>query len=47
MKNTLYEQRSQIKKDIKDLENAKHNLQQIEGKKIIKQHEKKWSEPVK
>ena len=47
MKNSLYEQRSQIKKDIRDLENAKHNLQSLSGKESQKQHEKKLPEPEK
>ena len=31
LKNNLYEQRSQMKKDIRDLENAQHNLLQLSG----------------
>ena len=35
MKNTLYEQRCQIKKDIGDLENAKYNLLQLERRDAL------------
>ena len=31
-KNALYEERGQMKKDLKDMETAKHNLEQVLGK---------------
>ena len=38
-KNILYEQRSQMKKDMRDLENAKHNIKQLaEQKDLKKEH---------
>ena len=40
MKNSLYEQHGQMKKDIRDLENAKHNLLSLSGKEHQKQYEK-------
>ena len=46
-KNILYEQRSQMKKDIRDLENAKHNILLLSGQKMPKQHEKDVPEAEK
>lgn len=46
-KNYLYEQRSQMKKDILDLENAKHNIMLLSGQKMSKQHEKDTPEVEK
>ena len=41
-KNALYEERSHMKKDLKDMENAKHNLEQILGKeKSIEQRKER------
>lgn len=44
-KNVLYEQRSQMKKDLKDLENAKHNLKQLAEKERTPKRERKEPEP--
>ena len=46
-KNILYEQRSQMKKDIHDLENAKHNILLLSGRGEPKQREKKVLEVEK
>ena len=46
-KNLLYDQSSQMKKDLRDLENAKYNLQQLSGKEKIKQSEKGRPTPEK
>lgn len=41
-KNILYEQRSQMKKDVRDLENAKHNIKQI-----LRDEESRQNEHIK